>query len=329
MYNQERIQTAVKIARLYYEAGNTQEQIARMLNISRPQVSRYLTYAKQHGIVQITIHDPLSSSSSIERLLQDTYKLNRAIIVPVDSDSEKTIKEKLGKVAAGFLHQILKDGDIIGISWGTTLKEVAESLKPKKLQDISVVQLKGGVGRLSAKQNPMDILMQFASKLQAKPFALTVPTIVNSKEAKEALVSDSMVQEILELGRKANIAIFSIGYPSKQSVLVSAGYFTSEEIENLRKRGAVGDICSRYFTIDGQVFDDRLNARTIGINLEDIRKKEFAIGIAGGPNCAPGILGALRGRYLNVLVTDEKTARLVLKLDGKLVNKERTNDIAY
>jgi len=326
MDNWEHTQTLVTVARLYYEAGNTQQEIARKLNISRPQVSRYLNQAKKQGIVQITIHDPLSSCSQIESLLQDNYGLARAIVVPVNSNDEKTIKKYLGKVAAAFLHQIIKDGDIIGISWGTTIREVAAALKPKQVKNVSVVQLKGGVGRLNATFNPMDTLFQFAEKLQGKPFALTVPTIVSSQRTKEALISDAMVQEILELGHRANIALFSIGYPSKKSVLVDAGYFTSEEIENLRNNGAAGDICSRYFTVDGTVFDDELNKRTIGIALDDISKKEYAIAIAGGTNCVPGILGALRGKYLNILVTDEGAARKVLKLDGILTEEDEDDE---
>lgn len=310
-----RLQTIVRVARLYYEAGHTQHKIAKELKISRPQVSRYLSYAKEHGIVQIAINDPLSSCSGLETLFQEVYNIKRAIILPVGSDDENIIKSKLGRITADFLHRTLGNGDIIGISWGTTLKEVAFSLKPKNLKEAAVVQLKGGVGRLNAKINPMDILMQFASKLNAKPYSLTIPTIVTDEKIKEALVVDSMVQEILDLGRKANIAVFSIGYPSEKSVLVNAGYFSVDEMENLRQQGAVGDICSRFFNINGEVFGN-LEARTIGIDLQEIKKKEYAIGIAGGINCASGILGALRGKYLNVLVTDEKTARMVMKLDG-------------
>jgi len=316
----ERLQTIVRVARLYYEAGHTQHEIAAKMNISRPQVSRYLSYAKEHGIVQFTINDPLSSCSGLESMFQEVHGLRRAIIVPVGSDDEKNIKMQLGRAAAGFLYQVLKDGDIIGISWGTTLKQVALALRPKNLKETAVVQLKGGVGRLNSKINPMDILVQFASKLQAQPFSLTVPTIVTNEKIKDALVADSMVQEILKLGQRANVAVFSIGYPSKKSVLVDAGYFSIDEIEDLRRQGAVGDICSRFFTINGDVFRD-LNARTIGIDLHEISKKEYAIGIAGGINCASGILGALRGKYLNVLVTDEKTAQMVMKLDG-LTEKE-------
>lgn len=321
MEDLERIQDIVTVARLYYEVGLTQQEIAKKLAISRPQVSRYLSYAKEHGIVQIAINDPLSTCSRLEGIFQEIYRLKRAIIVPIDSDSKTAIKKGLGRVAASFLQQVLKDGDIIGISWGTTLKEVAAALKPRKLQGASVVQLKGGVGRLNAQINPMDILFQFASKLQAKPFSLTVPTIVSDERIKEALVSDAMVQEILELGRRSNVAVFSIGYPSNNSVLVDAGYFTPEEMEALREQGAAGDICSRHYTIDGDEFH-QLNARTIGISLQEIKAKDYTIGIAGGLDLAPGILGALRGGYINVLVTEEKTAQQVLKLDGRLVEED-------
>ena len=128
-----------------------------------------------------------------------------------------------------------------------------------------------------------------------------------------AILRDSGVSEIVSMGREANIAVFGIGKTSYQSVLNLAGYFKEGEYDKLLAAGAVGDICSRFFTVSGTICDDALNERTIGIHLADLQKKEHSIAIACGEEKALAVLGALQGNYVNTLFTDELTARELIK----------------
>jgi deoxyribonucleoside regulator len=113
------------------------------------------------------------------------------------------------------------------------------------------------------------------------------------------------------LGKKANIALFTIGSIKTDSLLFQMGYFTENDQKSLNEK-AVGDICSRFFDKNGEICDESLNERTLGVKLEDLRKKEYSILVAGGPNKIEGIYGALKGHYANVLITDQYTAKFLL-----------------
>ncbi|WP_051569306.1 sugar-binding transcriptional regulator [Alkaliphilus transvaalensis] len=309
----DKLLLAVKVARLYYECNETQEQISKKLKISRPQVSRLLQTAREEGIVEIRINSAYNLHSNLERLLCENFGLKKAIVVPMSTNNLVEIKENLSKVTANYLDEIIADGVTIGIPWGSTLGYVADHLKERKLKNVKVVQLKGGVGKVSSKVNTYNPVINFAIKLNATPYFLPVPSIVEKMEIKEILLSDGKIKEILDLAEESDIAIYPIGRPNPNSVLVEAGYFSQEDMNRLKDEGAVGDICSRYFNYMGEIFDDDLNGRTIGIDLDKLKNKKYAIAVAGGKEYAESILGALRGQYLNVLITDESAAKRVLK----------------
>lgn len=312
----EKLKLAVKAARMYYEGNENQIQIAKALNISRPQVSRLLQLAREEGIVEIKINSPFTNISELESSLCRHFKLKRVIVVPMSTQNSDEVKENLARVAAGYLDTILADGQVIGIPWGQTLSYVAKYLKEQPLNHATVVQLKGGVGKISGYVDTYNPIITFALKLKATPCFLPVPGVIENIQIKELLFQDEKINEILELANCAEVAIYSIGIPGPESVLVRAGYFSKEEMQTIKEQGAVGDICSRYFNINGQIFDPCLNNRTIGIELEKLKNKKYAIAIAGGKDHARGILGALRGQYLNVLITDETAAREVLRLEN-------------
>lgn len=312
--NIEKLKMAVKAARMYYECDENQQQIAKELNISRPQVSRLLQLAREEGIVEIKINSPFNNTSELESTICQHFGIKKVIVVPMSTQGSDEIKENLARVTASYLDSILTDKQVIGIPWGLTLSYVAKYLKERTLHHSTVVQLKGGVGKISGYVDTYNPIITFALKLKATPCFLPVPGVIDNIQIKEILLQDEKIKEILELANQADVAIYPIGLPGPDSVLVRAGYFTKDEMLSIRERGAVGDICSRYFNMKGEIFDPKLNDRTIGIELDKLQYKKYAIAIAGGKDHAPGILGALRGKYMNVLVTDETAAKEVLRL---------------
>jgi deoxyribonucleoside regulator len=307
----QRLQLALEAAKLYYQQDCTQQEIATRLNISRPQVSRLLQFAKEQGIVQVTIQHPNLCCAQLAEELVQCFGLKDAIVVP--GLKQRDLRPALGKVAADYLHQLVQDDQVIGLPWGFTMREMAKALQPKKVTGLKVVQLKGGVARLTEQTTTSQAVAEVATKLGGIPYFLPAPAFVDNRGLRDSLIQESTIAEILALGRKCEIAIFSIGRPSSQSVLVQAGYFTSKQMDAMAQQGAVGDISSRYFTIEGTVFDPELDSRTIGITLAEIRQIPYAIAVAGGERYVPAILGALWGGYLNVLVTDDSAAQAILK----------------
>lgn len=308
------IHQLVRMARLYYEMGYNQQQIADKEGISRAKVSRLLERALQEGIIQIKIAYPVESVMELEYALQKRFGLKKVFVTPVIVDEEDAIKRDVGQAVARFLGDVVKDGTTIGVSWGTTLPFVSSQLPDNPLRDIRIVQLNGGVTSTYLSTGSIGIVDDYARAYNGRPHLLQVPTIVDNETVAFALLSDRRVDATLSLAKEANVAVFGIGHASLESVLVKAGYFTADEFGELLDNGAVGDICSRYFDIQGNIVSQVLNRRTIGISLDDLKAKEYSIGVAIGERKAPAIIGALRQGYVNCLFIDEKVARKIQEI---------------
>jgi DNA-binding transcriptional regulator LsrR (DeoR family) len=112
------------------------------------------------------------------------------------------------------------------------------------------------------------------------------------------------------------VALVGVGAPASEVYsLLRAGYLDQARWVELRSQGVVGDVCARHYDAQGKELDIDLNRRIVGIELQDLHTIERVIGVAGGEAKAPAVLGALRGGHVNVLVTDDATARRVLTLD--------------
>lgn len=308
------VRQMVRVARLYYEFGYKQEEIAEKEKISRASVSRLLDKAQKEGIVQIKVVYPLQPVRDLEESLKRHFNLKKVFVVPVLVDHPDAVRHDLGRAVAGFLKEIIRDGDVIGVSWGTTLPFVTQHLEKCLMQQLTVVQLNGGVAKSYLSTQSGAIIEGFVQAFNAVPYMLPVPTIVDSMELATAIAADSNVKQTLDLARKAKVGLFGIGRASYESILVQAGYFRQGEYEKLLSRGAVGDICSRYFRLDGTIADMELYNRTVGISLSELACKEYSIAVANGEEKAEAILGALRGGYANTLFVDEFAARKCIKL---------------
>jgi deoxyribonucleoside regulator len=305
----------IKVARLYYLYNLSQQQIADKLKISRPGVSRLLREARDMGVVRIEIVDPEGNGADIERSLREKYRLKKAVVVPNEGASDEAgLKQRLGMAAARVLDGLVREGSVVGVSWGSTMQELIRHLNPRRVKDMTVVQLIGGIARAEYDTHASEIAMKFADNYKAVPFLLPVPAIVDDVRVKEALMSDSRIARVLELGRQAEIAVFSVGRLDHGCLMCRAEYFKKHEVDALLRKKAVGDIISRMVTDTGAICSPELDARTIGIELEDLKKKPFSIAVAGGREKLPVILAGLLGRYFNVLVTDEESAVRLLDL---------------
>ncbi len=309
--DREKLSKIIEAAKLYYLLDYNQNEIAKVLGISRPTVSRLLQQAKEKGIVQITIMDPTEDVENLATQLEKKFNLKRALVASIPQFEDHIIKNYLGEKAALYLDEIVKDQDIIGVTWGTTLYHIAVELKQKFVKNVKVVQLKGGVSHAETNTYASEILYLFGKAYNTTPLNLPLPAIVDHIVVKQAMEADRHIHKILEQGKNANIALFTIGSIKKDSLLFQMGYFTENDQKALNEK-AVGDICSRFFDKNGAVCDESLNERTLGVKLEDLRQKEYSILVAGGPNKIEGIYGALKGQYANVLITDQFTAKFLL-----------------
>jgi deoxyribonucleoside regulator len=221
------------------------------------------------------------------------------------------IKKYIGSKAAEYLNEIARDGDIIGVSWGTTMYNVACRLKSRPLQGAQIVQLKGGVTDGKSTTYADEILEKFAKAFSTIARYLPLPVIFGTKEVKEMVDQDRHIKRILELGRQANIAVFTVGTVKEDALLFRLGYIEAADKVKLQQI-AVGDICSRFFDRAGEICNAEIDDRTVGIKLAELRDKERSILVAGGERKVEAIRAALVGQYANVLITDQYTAKALL-----------------
>ncbi|WP_316572474.1 sugar-binding transcriptional regulator [Neobacillus sp. YIM B06451] len=312
----DKLSKIIEAAKLYYLLDYNQHDIAKVLGVSRPTVSRLLQAAKSKGIVQITIKDPMENVESLAEALERNFGLKKAIVVSIPQYEGAIIKTFLGEAAAAFLNEIVVDGDIIGVTWGTTIYHAAVELKQKAVNKVKVVQLKGGVSHSETNTYASEILYLFGKAFNTAPHYLPLPAIVDHPVVKQAMEADRHIKRILDLGKQANIAMFTVGPVREESLLFQLGYFSQSDLDSLYGK-AVGDICSRFFDSDGKICNESLNGRTLGIDLDELKRKDHSILVAGGQNKIEGIYGALKGRYANILVTDHFTAQFLLEKIGE------------
>ncbi|CAM4489066.1 sugar-binding transcriptional regulator [Paenibacillus endophyticus] len=310
----EKLSKMIDAARLYYELNFNQEEIAQKLGVSRPTISRFLQQAKDEGYVQIKIVHPNDNNFVLAERLQTKFGLKKAVIVSVPQYEDSIVKRYIGEAAAAYLYDTVRDGDIIATTWGTTLFQMATQLKDKPVRDVKVVQLNGGVSHSETNTYAYEIVHLFGKAFHTIPYFIPLPALVDHEVVKRTIESDRHIRNILELGMLSNIAVVTVGAPTEDSVLIRANYFTDSDLEVIRSKAA-GDICSRYIDSTGALCSEELNERTIGISLDELKRKEQSILVAGGAKKVNGMYGAMRGGYTNVLITDQFTGRYLLERD--------------
>ena len=302
----------IRVAKKYYELHMGQLEIAQEEGVSKSTISRMLQKAIDRGYVTVTLDAPVESVKEMEDQLKQTFHLKEVFVSPNLVDDEEINLRDTCRALAGNLDKYIIDNTVVAVSWGNTLNCLAGQIQPLKAKDIKVVQLNGGVAKSASSTGASQIVDALTMAGHGIGYMFPVPAIVDSKHTSEILQEETQVKNVLRLAKEAEVSIFSIGALSKDSILYEVEYLKDEDFQALEKNKAVGDIASRYFDINGNIALKELDDRVVGFGLEELREKEWTIAIAVGVNKVDAIIGALRAGFMNVLYTDEKTAREIL-----------------
>lgn len=297
-------------ARLYYERGMSQGEVAQRLGVSRPTVSKLIQHARDRGYVTVEIHDPRSVPADVAEELRDRYGLELARVLPSQHGEAELLRE-LGRAGASVLEDLVADGDLLGITWGRTMNAVARSLTRRDRRGVQVVPLKGGPCLTSRSASPHETVRLFCEAFGAYPRLLPLPVMFDDPQVKLVVERDRHIKQILDLGRDAQTAIFTVGALSPDAALLRWGYVSDAEWAAVLDK-AVGEICSRFIDERGNAALPDLDARTVAVSLAGLRAKATRICVAGGLPKARPLRTALASGYVSHLVTDEATARAVL-----------------
>jgi deoxyribonucleoside regulator len=290
---------AVRVAQLYYEQDKTQDEIGSQLGISRFKAGRMLTQARDRGIVRIEIVHPRARQVALEAQLCERFGLRDAVIVRGD----------VAQAAADYLVEL--QPRTLGVSWGRTLDAVAERLPADWSRGVSVVQINGAMS--ASRRAAGEVAATIAHRAGGSAVLLPSPAILERLETKRAIEADRTVAEVLARAGAASAYLYSAGVADATSVLVDSGYLSAGEIDALVAKGAVGDVVGRYIDSAGNIVDPDLDARTVGLGLDQLRAATTAIFVVA-TRAKHGIARAVVTSGLcTVLVSDEDTARALLE----------------
>ncbi len=306
------IRLMIKVCDLYYNQGISQQKIAEGLELSRPTVSRLLSSARDQGVVRIIISDLDEIKYwELERQLEERYQLQEVLITDASSDVDE-MNDMIGRMAGRYIVRKIRSGQIVGVSMGRTLHRMTTHVTEPEAEDVTFVPMVGGMGQLQTELHANSIAEALADVYHGTFVPFHAPARVSTRKMRDELMKEESLGRPIELMRHLDIALVGIGYPSDYSSITATGYYDEAAIAQLKERKVAGDICMQFYDEDGDTSPYSMDNNVIGYDIASLHKVPCCVGIAGGMDKLMAITGAIRGGYINHLVTDVECARALL-----------------
>jgi deoxyribonucleoside regulator len=302
-----------KVCRMYYIDNLTQQVIGDRLGVSRMKVARLLEEARRQGFVEITLKFGSVELAELEGEIEGTFGIRECAIVPTYENTEQVLSEMAAALSA-ILERCLADRMIVGVSWGTTLEGMAKFLRVKKKHELTIIPIVGAVGVEGSGSYTNYVTRSFAEKVGGINYTINVPAVVNSRVEKDVMENVTSTHQIMDLARRAKVILVGLSDATIGSSLGKTGNFRQEETDYLQTLGVIGNVNLVFLNAEGHHVDNRVEERIVRILEPSMMKKvPVKIGIAFGKSKVEVIASALRGGWINHLVTDEETAKQVLR----------------
>lgn len=306
-----RLDDAARAGWLYYVAGNTQDQIAAALGISRQSAQRLVSLAMSEGLIKVRVDHPIANCLDLAARLKSRFALDLAEVAPSALGSSSTTMG-ISDVAAAQIERWLRSPDpiVMGIGTGRTLKAAISQLPPMECPQHKIVSLTGNISP-DGSAAFYNVIFTMADRIKARSFPMPLPVIASSPEERRMLLGQPMIQPTLALAARADVTFVGIGDLGPNAPLYEDGFITEAELKALQKAGGVGEIVGWAFDRDGRLIEGITNDRVSSAPLPS-REKSLVVALAMGELKLPGILAAVNRRLVNGLITDERTATALL-----------------
>ncbi|MEO3805199.1 sugar-binding domain-containing protein [Nonomuraea sp. B1E8] len=302
-----------EVAIRYYEGGETQEQIAHALHLTRWKVGRMLAEARQAGIVRIEVLHPRSRVRALEQSLKERCGLRDAVVVAGGGNSgAEDLRDRVAAAGADHLMAMRPTPRLIGVSWGRTLDRLAGGLKPGWATGVNVVQINGALSRSRQPTSAHSMASLIAHHGGGAATLLPAPAILEQQSTRAVLESDRAVSDVLALATRADLFLFSPGGMGSDSVLVDSGQIDAGHLSRLAEAGAVGDVLGRFVDRDGRIVDPGLDGRTLGLSLDVLRASTASVALVSGEAKHAVCRAVVASRLCDVLITDDQSATYLL-----------------
>lgn len=305
---------STRVAWLYYMENLTQAAIGERLSLTRAHVNRILANARESGLVRISVNSNFADCAALEQRVKEECGLADAVVIPTPDDPD-LLAGLLGMAAGEYLSRFLEDRPIkvLGVGWGATIRETIRHVRVGRYPELWITSMMGGLPQ-GLELNTFEIAGELAKRLQARCSYLAAPIYASSARSRDTILDQEVFQPLLARLAKVELAVLSLGDLSTRSLLVRHGLPSDVTVDELRAKGAVGDVLGQFLDQQGRPIAHAINRRAIALPLADLARIHTVMLVAGGAN-KTGIIGAaLNGGFANVLVTDDKTLARALAL---------------
>lgn len=306
-----RLDDAARAGWLYYVAGNTQDEIARKLGVSRQSAQRLVAMAVSERLIKVRMDHPIAHCMDLATALSDRFGLNSCEVVPSDPDAPDLLTG-IAIAAAAELEKTLKSPEqkIISLGTGRALKATVEQLPRMACPQHIVVSRLGNMMQ-DGSASPYNATIRLAERIGAPHYPYPLPVLARDADELTAMKRQDAVGNTIRLCQLADLSLVGIGQMDRSAPLFVDGFVSADEMDQLSAAGAAGEITSWVYDRDGNVIDCAFNARVASAPLPRAAERPV-IAVASGEAKLPAIRAALRGRLVNGLITSEATAERLL-----------------
>jgi DNA-binding transcriptional regulator LsrR (DeoR family) len=310
-YTDEQVRFAAK---LYYMDGVNQSEVARLVQVSQAKVSRLLSVARERGIVRISVDEYEPRNGDLEKGLRDAFGLGVAIVVETAPNAPgDVVRATVGHIGAQYVAPLIPDSGVLAIAGGRTVRELAGRLPERDGRRLTIVQAMGSIDSSVGTEDAIELGRSLVQRWGGFFMTLSTPAFVPNKRTRDSFLAFRQIQAVWERFTRANAALVGIG-AMEASAFVARGVLTAQDIDELKKRGATGEICGRFFDRNGNECDTPWRERVISIGLDELRRIPQVVAVVPGAGRAHAVAAAIRGRLIKTLVIDEDGARALLAI---------------
>lgn len=298
----------IKVAWKYYNEGMTQNEIAESLNLSRMKVIKYLDIAKANNIIQFKINLDKFVNMDLQNKIKQQYNLEDIYIVPA---SDQNPLDSLTKAAAQYIEDRITSDTMINVGYGQAVSRTLGHLNISTKYKVTFVSLSGGVKFYIP--TAVDSSSDYYTNPNYNHYIMPAPLLASTEQLAEQLINERPIKKIFEMIPYSNITIIGIGAVNERATIVKEGYLNTNEIEIFKSMGAAGDLLSQFYDKNGKVLDFKLHKQLVSTDINLLKSLNHVVAVAGGLEKTEAIIGALKGGYIDVLITDEVVAKSLIE----------------
>ncbi len=311
MKNLDNIKYLLEICELFYIQGKSQKEISAILNISRPQVSRFIAKAKEENLISIKLNYPNIEENNYQNMISEKYNIPEVYIYDIGQVDNTEAMSLLANASKELFNILIKNNQIVGIMAGRTVEILSEKIDSSKNRGLTFVPLCGGLSINGKTWQANNICQEFAKKTNGTCYLLNAPNYFTSEATKVALMNEESINEVMQMGKHCDVALLGIGSVTTNSTGILASGLSKNELEILKKEGAVANICCSYINKDGKVINSSIANKILGHSILDLKQSK-KVAIAMGDEKLAAIKAVLKGEYVDVFITSLETAKKLI-----------------